>query len=586
MPKIGQSSNKTLTQALMEETPPQLNDDLPHVLVKARAGTGKTFTLMAGVCWAYRNRIPNLWRQLISRCGGKEPLPSEEQLKVWQEMERSVLEAKTICFMAFGNKVVQEFGTNWDYVVRLLKAHGKHMEFRTTHSLGYRMCHNNLRLSQRLNDYRVQDTIIDIMGHRPLRDSSEEGLIYSATAQLVNLFRFNLLPTDVEDEEERRVVDGFIEELMEQYQIIIDDEGTKRKVMDLVPRVVEQMRDTTNLKEIDNLDMIWLPIVKGWEGERYGLVLGDEVQDWNACQRELVVKCSERAILVGDDCQAIFGFAGADFNSMNNIRSRFKNTKRGLLETSLTVTRRCPKSVVALCQRIVPDLKAMDDAPEGIAINLQTYPFTRNGYSQFTARPFGQTYMVSLLPGDLVLARSYQPLVSNYMYMIRQGIGCRLLGKDVGSSLIALAHEVGGTNVHSFLQNLDFWRDHRRAKELTKPHPSNRLLEDVEDKYQVLRFIIGTGIYPDEHLQGGQHFNSIISRLESLFQDTHSSACVTLSTVHQAKGMEADNVYILSPHWAPLPSRKQGLAFWEQEQEKFLEYVAMTRTKSNLYRVS
>lgn len=54
---------------------------------------------------------------------------------------------------------------------------------------------------------------------------------------------------------------------------------------------------------------------------------------------------------------------------------------------------------------------------------------------------------------------------------------------------------------------------------------------------------------------------------------------VLLSTVHKAKGMEADNVYILYPSLMPwVVARKQ----WEKEAENNLIYVAVTRAKKTL----
>ena len=46
---------------------------------------------------------------------------------------------------------------------------------------------------------------------------------------------------------------------------------------------------------------------------------------------------------------------------------------------------------------------------------------------------------------------------------------------------------------------------------------------------------------------------------------------VLLSSVHRAKGLEADRVYILEPHRMPSPRAKKD---WELEQEQNLMYVA------------
>ena len=55
---------------------------------------------------------------------------------------------------------------------------------------------------------------------------------------------------------------------------------------------------------------------------------------------------------------------------------------------------------------------------------------------------------------------------------------------------------------------------------------------------------------------------------------------VTLSTVHKAKGLESDNVWIIVPNKLPLIFKDQK--DWEFEQEMNLKYVAVTRAKKVL----
>lgn len=54
---------------------------------------------------------------------------------------------------------------------------------------------------------------------------------------------------------------------------------------------------------------------------------------------------------------------------------------------------------------------------------------------------------------------------------------------------------------------------------------------------------------------------------------------VTLSTVHKAKGKEADNVFILLPHLMPLPNAETPE---EREAEDCVRFVAVTRAKRKL----
>ncbi|HEU4327629.1 MAG TPA: 3'-5' exonuclease, partial [Roseiflexaceae bacterium] len=56
---------------------------------------------------------------------------------------------------------------------------------------------------------------------------------------------------------------------------------------------------------------------------------------------------------------------------------------------------------------------------------------------------------------------------------------------------------------------------------------------------------------------------------------------VTLSTIHRAKGLEADRVFLLHPERVPL--RWENQQAWELEQEMNLRYVALTRAKQALF---
>jgi DNA helicase-2/ATP-dependent DNA helicase PcrA len=67
----------------------------------------------------------------------------------------------------------------------------------------------------------------------------------------------------------------------------------------------------------------------------------------------------------GDRFQSVYGFRGADTKAVQELYEMLKATPRGCKILPLTVTRRCPKSHVRLAQGIVPDLEALPEAPEG-----------------------------------------------------------------------------------------------------------------------------------------------------------------------------------------------------------------------------
>jgi superfamily I DNA/RNA helicase len=73
----------------------------------------------------------------------------------------------------------------------------------------------------------------------------------------------------------------------------------------------------------------------------------------------------------------------------------------------------------------------------------------------------------------------------------------------------------------------------------------------------------------------------LIKHIKDIFQEESNGVC--LSTIHKAKGLEADNVYILCN--STMPS-KLAVHEWEKQQERNVMYVAYTRAKKILGFVS
>lgn len=141
-------------------------------------------------------------------------------------------------------------------------------------------------------------------------------------------------------------------------------------------RVLELSREPDPQGRISFNDMVWLPVRQGWVRAWFDLVVVDEAQDMNLPQLTMAmgaVKTGGRIVVVGDDRQAIYFFRGAASDGMDMMKAKL-NAK----ELSLTITYRCPKAVVRLAAALVPDYKAADAAPEGVieACEVNAIPTT------------------------------------------------------------------------------------------------------------------------------------------------------------------------------------------------------------------
>jgi superfamily I DNA/RNA helicase len=358
-------------------------------------------------------------------------------------------------------------------------------------------------------------------------------------------------------------------ELARYYNVELEnDNGTsyRREVFDLVPRVLERCLDVQRDGKIDFNDMIWLPVVLNLPVCRYDLLLVDEAQDLNRCQQELAKKAGARLIFCGDDRQAIYGFAGADSESMNRLQTDLTLTSVGCVELPLTVTRRCGKAIVADAQKIVPDFSAHESNGEGTI----SYMSFSEEYSQ--SNP---CYRTSIRAGDMALCRVNAPLVSQCFKFIREGRKATIQGRDIAQGLITTVNKMRASSVEHLIEKLEDWAQKEIARESVKRNPNEDKIIAVQDRLDCL--ICFT--------EGSTTIQDVIRRIEAIFTDDKHAPGIRLSSIHKAKGLEAKRVFFLRPEGAGCP-HPMARTPWQQAQEQNLCYVAVTRAIEELVYVS
>ena len=167
------------------------------------------------------------------------------------------------------------------------------------------------------------------------------------------------------------------------------------------------------------------------------------------------------------------------------------------------------------------------------------------------------------------LCRVNAPLVPIAFQLIRQGVKATVRGRDIGSNLASLARKLAKdtTLMSQFYSNLSDYES-RELGRLQGRKVSEMQVQAVLDKCETLSYVASECTLPDE----------IARRVESIFSD--DVAGVVLSSVHRAKGLESDRVYILRPELMPHPLAKSA---WEREQELNCQYVSWTRSRRELY---
>jgi superfamily I DNA/RNA helicase len=463
-----------------------------NLLIKAYAGTGKTTTIVAAV----------------------ELLPKD----------------KSIMFLAFNRHIKKEFE----------KKLPEHVRCYTTYGLGMSAIKRKYGDSIVFEEFKI-DKIIQKKAKgwkidEEFEDEKKKLDYMKMLKKMVNLCRLTLT-----------LKPDFIAYLASRHDITINPKRDVKRILKILDTA------TNDRKTFDYTDMIYLPAVDNsiWMFQQ-DYVFVDEVQDLNRCQTRIIEKILKkerstgklkgRLISVGDAFQGIYGFTGADEKSFQWFAD-FPNTK----VLPLSVSFRCSQNVIKAAQEIVPDIKALDSAPDGTVRDGSVLEEANNG--------------------DFVLCRTTMPLVKLFFEFLTKHKKAVINGSEVGvqlSELIGKINSIKDLTEHWNRELINYRRTLKNSGILT-PHEHSGYAA-LLDQVNTLLFL-------------SQFANSIPDlkvKIATIFTDKIEGIC--LSTIHKIKGLEANRVFIVRPDLLPLPNTRG----WQYAQEKNLEYVAITRSRTDL----
>lgn len=445
-------------------------------------------------------------------------------------------------FIAFNKEIVKELEKKLEGV--------KNVQVKTLHSLGFLMIRRNLGTNIEIDEYKYRTFIKKNIKQLSSADFDKmtTKLIQQYTdnvIQLCDLGRYNLAQCEKD-----------LLQVSARHDIpIIDDE------CNAVLNVMKWGKENTT--SIDFTDMVWLPyeLTLNPIGLQYDYIFIDECQDLNAAQRELFLRCFRRGtrfIAVGDKKQAIYSFAGADAKSFAKLQSLPNTTT-----LPLPISYRCPKKVVNLANQFVDTMECREGAPDGEIVH--------------------NVSIKDIHDGDMVLCRTKMPLIKLYMRYLRMGVKSYVRGQDIGLNLLRMVDKTEQIMLNVSLQKDgvfarlydDLFEERnrlmiKRGMDLEDATLSNQIMNKY-DSIKALE-ILAEGLTSARDLH---------DRIENVFAESADGVC--LSTIHKAKGLEANNVYILCKTLMPSRLATQD---WEKEQEQNLMYVAYTRAKYKLGFVS
>jgi DNA helicase-2/ATP-dependent DNA helicase PcrA len=399
------------------------------------------------------------------------------------------------------------------------------VEAKTFHAFGFAAI-RSAGIKTKVNNYKLNNIIKELLG---------DDYYFAPLKKLISLVKGSLIKgNDVQS----------INQLIDKYNINFGSDREEVIGIKAIPAILTLCKTQTH--HIDFDDMIWMPLVNLYPLPQYDVLFVDEAQDFNESQRVLISKCVNggRCIIVGDENQAIYGFRGADSQSIDMFRQRLETGTRKISEFPLSISWRCPNAVVKEANRYVKSLQAADNAIDGsVVVDAPFFP----------------------KKGDIVLCRYNAPLISAFYDLISQGKSAYILGRDMTKGLITAVQKISKNNnmgVDEFknLFSQDFKYNYSRLMNLNKENQA-MALEDKKDCIMIF-------------VEKATTVGGIIEEIKKVF-DGKDHGDIMLSTVHKAKGLEADNVYILATERMPHPLGNN--------EENNICYVAITRAKKNLF---
>jgi len=293
---------------------------------------------------------------------------------------------------------------------------------------------------------------------------------------------------------------------------------------------------------------------------QYDVVFIDEAQDLSPIQWKMfdvLKKNSKYVILAGDDDQAIYGWAGADVKRFQQEPAK---------EIVLPQSYRVPKLVQHIADNILSRI------PDERRLEKKWKARNEDGFIHHIT----SIEDVPLHKGKwLVLARYNDKLIK-----------LKPLLRDMGIYFEYKNRKSYKTRLYAAVQNYTRWTNGSQlsiseCKDLFEffgkefPEKEERLYDLKEFGYshtqqwfEVFETEPEDSLYIRDMLQGGEKLSK--------------EARVKLSTIHAAKGGEADNVLLILDNTKTIREAIEKSPDKEDEENR-IWYVGVTRTKQNLY---
>eukprot|EP00029_Vermamoeba_vermiformis_P013286 TRINITY_DN819_c0_g1_i2.p1 TRINITY_DN819_c0_g1~~TRINITY_DN819_c0_g1_i2.p1 ORF type:complete len:485 (-),score=-8.04 TRINITY_DN819_c0_g1_i2:162-1616(-) len=375
--------------------------------------------------------------------------------------------------------------------------------------------------------------------------------------KLASKCQSSLLSPEYEDEE---TIDALFDTEAGDFHSAVLEQG---QILQHVEKLLQLCQEWKTLIDFD--DMIWLPNALDLRPNRnFDWIFVDEAQDLNQAQISLILrllkdKPSSRLIAVGDRMQAIYRFRGATHGSMKKLEEQLL-TPVTILPLYETV--RLPQSHLRLAQQYIPQMKSLKG-------NEGSWKITNV-----------DCLLHDVAPRDLILCRRNAPMVSLCFDLLEKKKKAHILGEtNLKEDLLTVLQKFGlHKSCSEFLVYLDKWCQEESKRIKQRKLWSRQAF--VDEYYECLRVLANKRALVRE----------VYDCIQMIFDDepntSRANDYIVCSSVHRAKGMESERVWILETEWFYFTSDMNADLYEDKavlEEEHNLLYVAITRSTDKLF---
>jgi len=351
-----------------------------------------------------------------------------------------------------------------------------------------------------------------------------------------------------------------------------------------IAKVYEQYEATKKQERVIDFEDVLLLTVGMMEEDRavrervrdqYRYFTVDEYQDVSPLQQRLLnlwLGNREEICVVGDSAQTIYSFAGASSTFLLGFTKRFPQAKVVRLSRGYRST---PEIIRAANKVLRQAVSHQENQHELVSMN--------ESGEQFTLTPFATTFDEARSVADRVAG----------LYQSDKNLEIAILSRT-NNQLDIFENELAKRGIPSQVKNSDRFFDRVDVRDAMKVIRQASVLPS-EDWYRDLESVLkafGNADYVQAFLNLGRDLKEngttslrqFLRELEDRAEQNNPPTLpgIVLATLHAAKGLEWDHVFLVGINEGTLPlSTIRGDA--EVEEERRLFYVGLTRAKKQVH---